>query len=57
MYDVMKKTKNGEAVVYKTCPNKAYACTVARGENTAQYAKGIYITDAKFVNYYVKMHK
>lgn len=57
MYDVMMKAKNGKAVLYKTCPNKAYACTVARGENTAQYVKGIYITDAKFVNYYVKMHK
>jgi hypothetical protein len=30
---------------------------VATGENTKQYAKGIYITDPRFVNYYVRIHK
>ena len=56
-YDVMKKEKNSKAVLYKTCPNKGYARVVASGENSAQYAKGIYISDPRFVDYYVVMHK
>lgn len=56
-YDVMKKARNEEVVLYKTCPNRAYAYTVATLENTAQYTKGIYITDPRFVNYYIVIHK
>lgn len=57
MYDVMMKAKGEEPKLYKVCPSKAYACVVAREENTAQYMKGIYITDPRFVNYYPVMHQ
>ena len=57
MYDVMMKTKGGKPVLYKTCPSKGYARVVAADENTKQYAKGIYIGDVRFVDYYVVMHK
>ena len=55
-YDVVMR-KNGKDTLYKVCPNKAYACTVAREENTAQYMKGIYIADPRFVNYIARPHK
>ena len=57
MYDVMMKAKGEEPKLYKVCPNKGYARVVASGENTAQYAKGIYIGDPRFVDYYVVAHK
>ena len=55
-YDVMK-TENGKTTLYKVCPNRAYACVVARGENTAQYNKGIFIGNPNFVNYFVCLHQ
>lgn len=56
-YDVMMRDRKGKITLYKTCPNRAYAVTVARAENTAQYAKGIYIADPRFVEYYAVPHK
>lgn len=56
-YEVVKQNKKGEILLYKVCPNRGYAYTVATGENTKQYAKGIYIADPRFVNYYVRIHK
>lgn len=56
-YEVRMKAKGAEAVLYKKCPNKGYAYTVATSENSKQYAKGIYISDPRFVNYYVAVSK
>jgi len=56
-YEVMKKAKGVEAILYKKCPNKAYAHTVATSENSKQYAKGITIFDPRFVNYYIRLAK
>ena len=55
-YDVMMK-KSGEVRLYKVCPNRAYAYTVAKNENSKQYVKGIYIYDPDFVNYYILPHQ
>ena len=57
MYDVKMKAKGEEPKLFKVCPNKGYARVVASGENSAQYAKGIYIGDPRFVDYYVVAHK
>ena len=56
-YDVMKKNRKGEILLYKVCPNRGYAYVVATNENTKQYAKGIYIADPRFVDYYIRLHK
>ena len=56
-YEVRMKAKGKESILYKKCPNKAYAYTVARAENSSQYVKGIYITDPRFVDYYVAVSK
>ena len=56
-YEVMMKAKGAEAVLYKTCPSKAYAYTVATAENSKQYVKGITIFDPCFVNYYIRLAK
>ena len=56
-YDVMKKNRKGEILLYKVCPNRGYAYVVATNENTNQYAKRIYIADPRFVDYYIRPHK